>query len=167
MSKEKKKKKLSKKGLKRRVSQEEQEWLAVMSPKITPEFIKALEANIPDGEIATDYRLPQGHRHLTTINGESSIREGIAADGKKVILAPLSSECTHNNVTFIGVSSLMGQYVCDECDMVISPVEYHKLKGYLHVKLIKYYEQHPEKLLPMYRDHPWIAHVYQEETADE
>jgi len=69
--------------------------------------------------------------------------------------------CEHNNVQFIGVYSLIGCYHCEDCGEKIDPVEYHKMKGDLHINLIDYYTEHPEKLQPMWQDHPWVRHLYE------
>jgi hypothetical protein len=34
--------------------------------------------------------------------------------------------CNHDNVTFIGESSLIGVYVCDDCKKEIDPKVYHQ-----------------------------------------
>lgn len=68
--------------------------------------------------------------------------------------------CEHNRVTFVGLYSLVGNYVCDDCEAIIDPVEHAKAKGDLNVALISYYEENPEKLKPMWRDHPTVRHIY-------
>lgn len=37
--------------------------------------------------------------------------------------------CPHNNATFWGLYSLVGQYRCEECHTWIEPVIYHGMKG--------------------------------------
>jgi hypothetical protein len=36
--------------------------------------------------------------------------------------------CEHDNVVFIGIYSLVGNYVCKDCNAEIDPVEYAKMK---------------------------------------
>lgn len=69
--------------------------------------------------------------------------------------------CQHENAVFDGQSSLVGNYVCPDCQAVIDPVEFAKLRGNLHITLIDYYTDHPERLAPMWRDHPWVEHLYE------
>ena len=69
--------------------------------------------------------------------------------------------CKHDNVVFNGMYSLVGNYLCKDCNIEIDPVEYAKMKGMLNVALLDYYEENPDKLDPMYHDHPWVAHLYE------
>ena len=46
-------------------------------------------------------------------------------------------------------------------DYVEEVVEFAKLKGKLNIALLDYYEENPDKLDPMYHDHPWVAHLYE------
>jgi len=69
--------------------------------------------------------------------------------------------CKHDNVVFNGMYSLVGNYLCKDCNVEIDPVEYAKMKGMLNVALLDYYEENPDKLDPMYHDHPWVAHLYE------
>ena len=69
--------------------------------------------------------------------------------------------CKHDNVFFNGYYSLVGNYVCKDCNIEIDPVEYAKMKGILNIALLDYYEENPDKLDPMYHDHPWVAHLYE------
>ncbi len=68
--------------------------------------------------------------------------------------------CKHDNVVFNGMYSLVGNYLCKDCKVEIDPVEYAKMKGMLNVALLDYYEENPDKLDPMYHDHPWVEHLY-------
>lgn len=68
--------------------------------------------------------------------------------------------CSHENATFVGQFSLAGNYVCPDCQAVIDAVEFAKLRGHLHFMLIDYYTSHPDRLDPMWRDHPWVEHLY-------
>ena len=43
--------------------------------------------------------------------------------------------CKHENVTFRGVFSMIGCYVCDDCGEEFDPVEYHRMTGEPHVDL--------------------------------
>jgi hypothetical protein len=43
----------------------------------------------------------------------------------------------------------------------IDPVKYAKLKGELNIALLDYYAEHPEELNPIWRDHPWVRHLYE------
>jgi hypothetical protein len=69
--------------------------------------------------------------------------------------------CKHDNVVFNGMYSLVGNYLCKDCDIEIDPVEYAKMKGMLNIALLDYYEENPDKLDPMFHDHPWVAHLYE------
>ena len=69
--------------------------------------------------------------------------------------------CKHDNVEFNGMYSLVGNYLCKDCNIEIDPVEYAKMKGKLNIALLDYYEENPDKLDPMYHDHPWVAHLYE------
>ena len=69
--------------------------------------------------------------------------------------------CKHDNVVFMGMYSLVGNYLCKDCNIEIDPVEFAKLKGKLNIALLDYYEENPDKLDPMYHDHPWVAHLYE------
>ena len=42
--------------------------------------------------------------------------------------------CKHDNVVFVGMYSLVGNYVCKDCNIEIDPVEYAKMKGHLNYK---------------------------------
>lgn len=44
-------------------------------------------------------------------------------------------KCTHDNVTFIGLYSLIGNYHCNDCGEKIEPVKYHQMKKMPHVRL--------------------------------
>lgn len=44
-------------------------------------------------------------------------------------------KCTHDNVTFVGLYSLIGNYHCNDCGEVIEPVIYHQMKKMPHVRL--------------------------------
>jgi methionine--tRNA ligase beta chain len=54
--------------------------------------------------------------------------------------------CSHNNVVFKGLYSLIGSYFCENCDEEIDPVQYHdahrlphvELRGYRCMDLVKY-----------------------------
>lgn len=70
--------------------------------------------------------------------------------------------CNHDNVTFTGVFSLVGKYLCKDCGQSIDPVEYAKLKGNLNIQLLDYYEQNPEKLNVRWHHHPWVKHLYEQ-----
>jgi len=41
-------------------------------------------------------------------------------------------KCNHKNVTFHGMFSMIGHYVCDKCNAKIDPVVYHMIKGKKH-----------------------------------
>ena len=69
--------------------------------------------------------------------------------------------CKHHNVVFNGIYSLLGNYLCKDCNIEIDPVEYDKMKGHLNVALLDYYEENPDKLDPMWQDHPSVAHLYE------
>ena len=69
--------------------------------------------------------------------------------------------CNHDNVTFHGMFSLVGNYICNDCGQKIDPVEYAKLKGELNIQILDYYEQNPEKLNVQWHDHPWVKHLYE------
>ncbi len=69
--------------------------------------------------------------------------------------------CKHDNVVFMGMHSLVGNYVCKDCNIEIDPVEYAKMKGMLNVALLDYYEESPDKLDPMWRDHHSVKHIYE------
>jgi hypothetical protein len=71
-----------------------------------------------------------------------------------------STLCKHNDVVFLGVHSLVGRYVCNDCKAEIDPVEYARLKGDLNFALMGYYEEFPERLNPIWHDHPAVAHLY-------
>jgi hypothetical protein len=59
---------------------------------------------------------------------------------------------------------MVGNYRCEDCGETIDPVEYAKMKGSLNIALLDYYTEHPERLKPMYRDHPWVRHLYAAES---
>ena len=69
--------------------------------------------------------------------------------------------CKDDNVEFAGTYSLVGKYVCKDCNVEIDPVEYAKMKGHLNISLLDYYEENTDKLDPMYNDNPWVAHLYE------
>jgi len=69
--------------------------------------------------------------------------------------------CKHDNVTFHGLYSLIGNYICNDCGIKIKPVEYAKMKGHLNIALLDYYTENPDKLNHMWHDHPWIAHLFE------
>ena len=69
--------------------------------------------------------------------------------------------CNHESVTFIGKFSMVGNYHCDKCGLEIDPVEYAKMKGHLNIALLSYYKENPDKLLPQWRDHPWVREFYE------
>tara|TARA_R110000751_G_scaffold307662_1_gene430499 strand:+ start:12878 stop:13111 length:234 start_codon:yes stop_codon:yes gene_type:complete len=75
--------------------------------------------------------------------------------------------CTHDRVTFRGSYSLIGNYRCDDCKEIIDPIEYAKMKGDLNFELLDYYTEHPDRLNPMWQDHPWVAHLYKEQDETE
>jgi hypothetical protein len=82
--------------------------------------------------------------------------------------------CKHDNVEFMGIYRRVGNYVCwvrtivccKDCNVEIDPVEYAKMKGMLNVALLDYYEENPDKLDPMYHDHPWVAHLYERNNLE-
>ena len=43
------------------------------------------------------------------------------------------TNCPHENVQFIGIFSIMGSYVCQDCGETIDPVIYHRMKGHPHI----------------------------------
>jgi len=43
------------------------------------------------------------------------------------------SDCPHKNVQFIGMYSLVGNYICQDCGEKIPPVVYHRMMGHPHV----------------------------------
>ncbi len=45
------------------------------------------------------------------------------------------NECTHENVQFIGLYSMIGNYHCEDCGAIIEPVEYHRTHGMPHISL--------------------------------
>ena len=49
--------------------------------------------------------------------------------------------CKHDNVVFNGMYSLVGNYLCKDCNIEIDPVEYAKMKGKLNIALLDYYEE--------------------------
>lgn len=69
--------------------------------------------------------------------------------------------CKHEDVVFLGTYSLIGDYVCQDCGERFDPVEYAKTKGDLNVNLIDYYMENPDKLNPMWHDHPMVAHLFE------
>jgi hypothetical protein len=68
--------------------------------------------------------------------------------------------CKHDDVVFIGMNSLIGNYVCQVCHIEICPIEYARIKGMLNIALLDYYEKNPDKLDPMWHDHPWVSHIF-------
>lgn len=79
--------------------------------------------------------------------------------------------CEHANVTYVyddakvafkGGFSLIGYYRCLDCNEKLDIVEYAKYRGDLDIALLDYYRQFPERLNPIWRDHPWVRHLFHE-----
>lgn len=47
----------------------------------------------------------------------------------------LPKTCNHEDTTFRGIDSLVGNYVCNQCGEIIEPVEYHRIAGLPHRNL--------------------------------